>query len=397
MITGATLLAAPGKGRLTTVIRRLSIAQARRTAVRAQRLDRRRRGSPLALLRHLGAVQIDSVNVLARAHYAPFFSRLDTTRADVDQLFGSKRTTEYWAHEASLLAVEDRALFAWRMRNWHDHAWGSVRSTATQSPGLLAQVLAEVAAGRGTSREIEARLAHDHPRERTDWGWNWSVVKRACEALFWSGELSTSGRNRQFERIYTPGGVPDLDDAAAARELVARAVRASGVADRRTIKDYFRLSPAITDLGIDRALAAGLIEPVSVAGANWYATGGLVVPRHDRGTALLSPFDPLLWDRRRVEQLFGFSYRIEIYTPEPQRQYGYYVLPFLLDGRLVARVDLKADRPGGALQVRSAHAERGAPAHTAAELADELQRLAGWLGLDRVRASGRGDLALPID
>jgi len=376
--------------------RHLTLDQARRAAVRAQRLDRRGRGAPLALLRHLGAVQIDSVNVLSRAHYLPFFSRLDGPRQAIDRLFASPRTTEYWAHEASLLALEDRDLFAWRMRAWHDDAWGNVRRVAVDFPGLMAEILAEVRGGPGTSREIEARLEADHPRDRSDWGWNWSVVKQACEALFWAGELSTTGRNRQFERIYVPGGVPQVDDAWAARRLVTRAVRASGVADRRTIRDYFRTTPAITDLGIREALVAGEIEEVSVAGRPWFAPDDLVVPRADRGSALLAPFDPLLWDRQRVQRLFGFHYRIEIYTPQPKRQYGYYVLPFLLDGRLVARVDLKAERATGTLLVRGAWSEPGAPADTGGALGSELQRLAEWLGLTQVSVAARGDLAAAL-
>ncbi len=229
-------------------MRRLTLDQARRLAVRAQRLDARRSTPPLSLLRHLGAVQIDSVNVLARAHYLPFFSRLTGDRAAVDTLFNSRTTTEYWAHEASLLAVDDRALFAWRMRDWRDHAWGNARRAADEYPHLLDMVKAEVAAGPGTARDLEARLETDFPRDRSDWGWNWSLVKRTCEALFWSGELSTRGRNAQFERIYTPGGVPEIDDGAAARELVRRSVVACGVANRRTIRDYFRLPPAVADL-----------------------------------------------------------------------------------------------------------------------------------------------------
>lgn len=372
--------------------RRLSLDQARRAAIRAQRLDRRRRTAPVNLLRHLGAVQIDSVNVLARAHYLPFFSRLESPRSAVDRLFAAAGTTEYWAHEASLLTLADRALFAWRMRAWHDHAWGNVRQVAAEHPGLLEQVLAEVAAGPGTSREIEARLEADHPRERVEWGWNWSVVKRTCEALFWAGELSTCGRNSQFERIYVPGGVPDIDDAWAAGQLVGRAVRACGVADRRTIKDYFRLSPAITDLGITRALSAGDVEEVSVQGRRWLAPPDLIIPRKDTGTALLGPFDPLLWDRRRVEQLFGFQYRIEIYTPAPKRTFGYYVLPFLLDGRLVARVDLKAERKSGTLAVRGAFGQQAA----SLPLARELQLLAAWLGMSTVTVSDNGELAAPL-
>jgi uncharacterized protein YcaQ len=367
----------------------LTLDQARRAAVRSQRLDRRRRTPPVSLLRHLGAVQIDSVNVLARAHYLPFFARLDCGRADVDRLFAGARTTEYWAHEASLLTAEDRALFAWRMRGWHDHAWGNALRAAQDHPGLLEMIQAEVAAAPGTARQLETRLEADHPRDRSDWGWNWSLVKRACEALFWAGELSTRGRNAQFERIYTPGGVPDVDDAWAAEELVVRTLRACGVADRRTVRDYFRLSPAITDLGLQRALAAGRIERVQVDASPWYADAGLVVPRRPSGSALLAPFDPLVWDRRRVEQLFGFRYRIEIYTPEPQREYGYYVLPFLMEGELLARVDLKADRKAGQLLVRGAFGEQRA----AAALRDELLRLAAWLDLQDVVVEARGDLA----
>jgi hypothetical protein len=361
--------------------------------VRAQRLDVRRNTSPLTLLRHLGAVQIDSVNVVARAHYLPFYARLNGSRESVDRLFTSARTTEYWAHEASLMAVPDRDLFAWRMRGWRDHAWGNALGAARDHPEVLDMVVEEIRAAPGTAREIEARLQADHPRDRSDWGWNWSLVKRACEALFWAGELSTTGRNTQFERVYTPGGVPDLDDAAAARELVRRAVAACGVADRRTVRDYFRLTPKITDLGLAQALAHGDVHEVEVDGRAWYCAPGLSVPRHDAGTALLVPFDPLLWDRRRVKDLFGFRYRIEIYTPAPKRLYGYYVLPFLLDGHLVARVDLKADRTAGVLVVRGAFAEPQAPGHTAQRLREELEGLAAWLGLGAVRVDPRGDLA----
>src|SRR5690606_23085276 len=241
---------------------KLTVAQARRIAVRAQRLDTRRATAPLTLLRHLGAIQIDSVNVVARAHYLPFYSRLTGSRTDVDRLFNARSTTEYWAHEASLIARAYRDLFGWRMRAWRDHAWGNMTRVETDHPGILDMVEADVAAGPGTSREIEQRLETDHPRDRSDWGWNWSVVKAACEALFWSGRISTTGRNAQFERIYTPGGVPELDDADAARRLVVRAVTASGVADRRTVKDFYRFPPAMVDTGLRAALATGEIAEV---------------------------------------------------------------------------------------------------------------------------------------
>ncbi|MCU0277660.1 MAG: winged helix DNA-binding domain-containing protein [Candidatus Nanopelagicales bacterium] len=374
----------------------LRLDQARRVAVRAQRLDQRRNTAPLALLRRLGAIQIDSVNVVARAHYLPFFARIEAPRAAVDSLFNARTTTEYWAHEASLIAREDRDLFAWRMRSWQDHAWGNMLRTAADHPGLLDMVEVEVAAGPGTSRELEARLETDHPRDRSDWGWNWSIVKSACEALFWSGRLSTSRRNAAFERVYVPGGVPDIDDGTAAARLVAHAVQASGVADRRTIKDYYRLPPAIVDLGITQALGAGTVQRVDVAGRDWYADPHLTVPRHDAGTALLGPFDPSLWDRTRVEQLFGFRHRLEIYVPEPKREFGYYVLPFLFDGHLVARVDLKADRQAGVLRVRSAHAENDAPTAVAQALTAELHRLADWLGMTKISSAQQGNLDLPL-
>ena len=361
--------------------------------IRSQRLDRRRSSAPISLLRHLGAVQIDSVNVLARAHYLPFYARLSHPQQSVDRLFNGRATTEYWAHEASLMTVADRDLFARRMRGWREQAWGNALRAADEYPDLLEMVEAEVAAAPGTARQIESRLETDHPRDRSNWGWNWSLVKQVCEALFWAGRLSTVGRNAQFERIYIQGAVPDIDDALAAHELVKRTVYACGVASRRTIRDYFRLSPAIADLGIREGLAAGTIEPVTIADEPWFAHADLTIPRRDRGTALLAPFDPLLWDRDRVERLFGFRYRIEIYTPEPKRQYGYYVLPFLLDGRLVARVDLKSDRQHGVLLVRGAFAEPDAPHHVAAALRAELEGLAAWLGLTGITIGQRGDLA----
>lgn len=371
----------------TGVTRTLTLDQARRVVVRAQGLDRRRSTSPLALLRRLGAVQIDSVNVLARAHYLPFFARLNGEQSDVDRLFTSPRTTEYWAHEASLIATQDRGLFAWRMRGWRDNAWGGPIRAASAYPGLLEMVKAEAP---GTAREIEARLNVDFPRESGNWGWNWSVIKSLCEALFWAGELSTSGRNAQFERIYTASSVPDVDDEWAVEELAVRAVAAGGVATRRTVRYCFRIPPALTDLGIARALASGRIEEVQIDGKPWLTTPDLVVPRRDAGTALLGPFDSLLWDRRLVQALFDFEHTIELYTPAPKRKYGYYVLPFLLDGRLAARVDLKADRKARRLVVRSAWGEAAAP------LAEELLRLAAWLGLDEVVVEPHGDLAASL-
>jgi uncharacterized protein len=402
---------------------RLTGPQARRIALAAQGFGAPPPGGPVTMrqvqgvLDRVAVLQIDSVNVVSRSHYVPVFSRLGPyDRALLDRAASRppRRIVEYWAHEASYVAPSTHRLLRFRMARAHDEAWGGMVAVARQLPAVLDAVRAEVAArGPLTAAEIERALTPPVPRDRTNWGWNWSDTKRAVEFLFWSGEISSAGRTTQFERRYDltsrvlprdVAAAPDPESDDAFRELVRIASRACGVATERGLRDYFRLKPEQARPAIADLVDAGELVPVEVDG--WARTGYLDPaarrPRRIRARALLSPFDSLIWERERTEELFGFRYRIEIYTPAHRRVHGYYVLPFLLGDELVARVDLKADRaPGGSglLQVRSAWVEEdrppGTPPHAevADELAAELRKTASWLGLDGVTVEPRGDLA----
>jgi uncharacterized protein YcaQ len=344
-------------------------------------------------------VQIDSVNVLTRSQYLPFFSRLgpyDTTLLDRARDRAPRRLVEYWAHEASLIPPSTWPLLDFRMQRARSDAWGGMQRVARDHPELVDAVLAEVTArGPMTSRQVEAALEHDLPRDRDDWGWNWSLVKNALEHLFWSGEIGSAGRTTQFERRYAalrtvfPASVLGVDPAArpqhelAFRELVMIAARAHGVGTEQDLRDYFRLKPEQARPALESLVADGSLVPAAIEGLNRpaYLHPQARRPRSVHAQALLSPFDSLIWQRERTAALFGFDYRLEIYVPAPRRVHGYYVLPFLFGDALVARCDLKADRAAGVLRVQSVHWEPGAPPEAVAALESELDLMAGWLSL----------------
>lgn len=354
-------------------------------------------------------LQLDSVSVAVRAHYAPVFSRLGPYDREVlDRAsWGPARTrllAEYWAHEAALMSVDDWPLLRWRMRQYRHGRWGT--HIVKANPKLADEIVAAVTElGPSTAGQIEAYLEAEPRGAKGPW-WGRSDTKWVAEALFASGVLTTATRvgfARHYDLVerVLPAEVlaRQVDDAEAIRELALRAATALGVATEADIRDYFRLSaqqvkPAIADL-----VAAGQVENVDVDGwsAPAYLRAGQKVPRVDRGTALLCPFDPLIFFRPRVERLFNFHYRIEIYTPAAKRQYGYYVWPLLLDGRLVGRVDLKADRDASTLRVVGAFAESDVARDVVAKaLAGELATMASWLGLGGVSVAANGDLAAPL-
>jgi uncharacterized protein YcaQ len=377
---------------------RLSSSEARRLALASQGFaEPRPRSTPNGwdlrrVLSRVGLVQIDSVNVLERAHYLPAFSRLGPyDREALDRLShrAPRRLFEYWGHEASLLPVDLQPLLRWRMDRAADDAWGGMRRVQRDRPDLVAEVLAQV---RQRGPIAASELDHDEPRRSEPW-WSWSDAKRAIEFLFWSGQVS-SARRRRFERLYDlpervlPAKVlaaPTPSVADAQRELVRIASGSLGIAAERDLRDYFRLPTAETKLRIAELVEAGELLPVEVEGwgrTQGYLANGARIPRKVDAAALIGPFDSLLWERSRLERVFGFEYRLEIYVPAPKRRHGYYVLPFLLGDRLVARVDLKADRVAGILRVQAAHLEDHAPADTRDALRAELASMGEWLGLD---------------
>ena len=385
----------------------VSLAQARRIALAAQgfgvprpagRIDV---GHLRRVLARIQLLQIDSVNVLSRAHYLPLFSRLGAyPRGLLDRAaWGRPRQLfEYWAHEASLLPLDLHPLLRWRMER------------AARGEGMWARLRAYSGERRGEAEAVLRRIEQEGPlaasdfegaKGRTGW-WEWSDAKAALEWLFWSGRITAAARRSSFERAYDlterviPSRIlsapkPTKEDAQ--RALLERSALALGVGTAADLRDYFRLKPEATPR-LDELVEEGRLRRVSVQG--WrqpaYLHAETKIPRRIRTAALLAPFDPLIWERTRAERLFGFHYRIGIYTPAEKRVHGYYVLPFLLDESIVARVDLKADRQAGLLRVQSAWGEPNAPPETAERLAAALRVMAGWLGLVEVAVEPKGDL-----
>ncbi len=377
-------------------VERIGLPLARRIALAAQGFGTQRPEKPgpahlRRTIERLNLHQIDSVNVLARAHYLPAFSRLGAyDRSDLDRLaWGPKRQRrlfEYWAHEASLLPFDLHPLLRWRMAKADrgEAGWGRMRIYATERRGEAMALLDRIRAeGPLAASDFESH------KGQSGW-WEWSDTKRALEWLFWAGHITTATRRGSFERVYDfPERVIPMDvlarptptDAEAHRGLIERAAAALGIATDTELRDYFRQSPDEARPAIQALAEDGVLIPVEVPGwRHAWLHRDARRPRKIDGRALLAPFDPLIWERGRTERLFGFRYRIEIYVPADKRQHGYYVLPFLLGDRLVARVDLKADRQAKRLILQSVHLEPGAPEHTPEALRLELYGMERWLG-----------------
>jgi uncharacterized protein len=390
-------------------VRNLSLAAARRIVLAAQGFATPRPGGTVdrrhlrRVLGRIGLLQIDAVNVVARAHYLPVFSRLGVyPRAVLDRMVWSpdRELFEYWGHEASLLRLDTHPLLRWRMARAHHEAWGGMVRLAREQPAYVEAVLAEVRT-RGPIRASE--LPGD--REQRGRWWSRSAAKHALEFLFWSGAVTATGRTASFERLYDltarvlPKAVLDAPtprEDVAQRALLLRAADSLGLGTARDLADYYRLPIRLARARLAELVEDGALMPVRVEG--WHQLAYLDPaarrPRQVRARAVLAPFDPLIWERSRVERLFGVQYRIEIYVPASARRYGYYVLPFLFGDRLCARIDLKADRKAGALRVLGSwHEPHVTPTQIAEPLVAELTELARWLGLTRLQVTDRGDLA----
>ncbi len=388
----------------------LSRAQARRVALAAQGFLDPRHAQPTMrtfqrTLDRTGLLQVDSVNVLQRAHFMPLYSRMGPY--DVDLLRRAaeerpRRVVEYWAHVQAFMPVDLWPFMEFRRQRYRARRgkWQALE----EDPRLEASLLDEIrGGGAATARELDDGL----PRTKEHWGWNWSRSRQVLDYLYTVGDLAIAGRNAQFEVLYDlPERVVPAEVLARATptreeshlELVRRAARSHGVATTRCLQDYYRMHVDEVRPAVATLVESGELLPVSIEG--WKRPAFLHrdarLPRAVGARTLLSPFDPVVWERERAEQVFDFRYRIEIYVPADQRVHGYYVLPFLLGEQIVARVDLKADRRTGRLVVKGAFAEPAAPPEAAEELAAALAELAAWLGLHEVAVEPRGDLAMRL-
>jgi len=383
----------------------LSIADARSIALAAQGFDTARPKTKAtqrhvdALISRLGVIQIDSVNVLVRSQELPLFARLGNhDRNAIPKATEAQKLFEYWGHEAAHLPVDLHPLFRWKMnaaRTGKVTHWG-LTSFYEENKAFVKRTLKHVTTnGPTTSRELSTRT------EKKGTWWDWDEAKVALEYLFLTGQLMSRGRGSDFARIYdTPERVlpQRVFDAAtpserdARKQLLARSAIAQGVATASDLADYYRQKPAAVKPLIAELVEEGELRTVVVEG--WtekaFVHRDAKLPKQLHATALLSPFDSLVWCRPRNERLFNFHYRIEIYTPKEKRKFGYYVLPFMMDGEMVGRVDLKADRASGVLQAHSVHTEKGVKRSSINDVLNtELRAMASWLQLDRVQI-GRG-------
>ena len=389
-------------------MRRLSLAQARRIALAAQGFGDPRPTGRVDLrhfrrvLDRMGLIQIDSVNVLVRSQELPLFARLGPHPRDlIAKATAAGELFEYWVHEASHVPTDAHHLYRWKMER--DHKWGRYWDLGKRRPGFIDEVLRRI--------EVDGPIASGELGERVgkkgQW-WDWDDGKVALEHLFWNGQVTATRRASDFARLYDlservlPAHVlarPTPDENDARKQLLMLAAQHHGVATFTDLTDYHRQKNAPCKPLLDELVEDGALQEVRVEG--WdkpaYLHPHSKLPRRIDACAFLTPFDPVCWNRERTERLFGFHYRIEIYTPAPKRIYGYYVLPILWGDALVGRLDLKADRANRTLLVQGAFAEPGVPAgELAHDVVRELRAMAGWLGLEQVSFGERGDLASPL-
>ena len=375
----------------------LTIVEARSLALAAQGFDKPRSKSKsstadaVEVIKKLGVIQIDSVNVLVRSQELPLFARLgDHDRNAINKATAQSKIFEYWGHEAAILPVEIQPLFRWKMnaaRTGKIKHWG-LTSFYADNKAFVKRILKHVEAnGPVTARELSTRTT-----KKSSW-WDWDEAKTALEYLFLTGQLMSCGRGSDFARIYDitervlPSKIlntPTPTENEARKQLLVRAAKAQGVATLTDLADYYRQKTTVIKPLVNELVEQGELREVTV---NTWVEKAFVhrsakLPKKLYATALLSPFDSLVWCRPRNERLFNFHYRIEIYTPKEKRKFGYYVLPFMMNGELVGRVDLKADRANSKLLVQSVHTEKGIKrASINGALTDELRALANWLGL----------------
>jgi len=384
----------------------LSLAQARRIALAAQGFGRPKPAVVGTrqlnnLIHKLGLLQIDSVNVFERSHYLPVFARLGAyDKALLDRLTFSGRAqyVETWAHVASIVPLETWPLWRWKMQAFKAKHLSDPKHWASSNGAMLDWLRAELAS---TGPITAGKIEHDANKSKGSW-WGWSDVKLGLEYLFLWGEVVSAGR-KNFERSYAlasqvlPQSLIDteVDEHTARKQLMIWAAQAHGIGTVSDLADYYRLGLTPSVPIVQELVDEGVLLPVTVAG--WkkqaYLHHEARIPRRIEATALLSPFDPVVWERDRALRLFDFHYRIEIYTPEPKRMYGYYTLPLLVDDNVVGRIDLKSDRQNSTLRVQSAWLEPGAPEGLEERVVEHLHEIRAWQGLEDLAVAGRGDFS----
>jgi uncharacterized protein YcaQ len=387
----------------------LSASQARVLSLRQLGVDSDRDDSVMAVVDRLGLLQVDSVNVFERAHYMPLFSRLGKfDKAELESAMGGfhPQLIEYWAHEASIVRLENWPLYRWRMNAYRDKyatKWGMEAGNKKLVEQITSQLQAN---GPMTSGQFET----DAHQRKGSW-WGWSDLKNALEYMFLVGDLVSGGRD-SFKRLYAlpeqilPQSILDHmpSDADAKKKLFLQAARAIGVGTYTDIADWHRMSPTTNKPLFNELVESGELVEVRVDG--WAQPGyvnaatsleGLDAKTPGARTTILSPFDPVCWKRDRIERMFGFEYRIEIYTPEPKRQFGYYTLPILHNRDLVGRIDLKSDRQGRKLLAQASWHEAKLSDRQVASLAKELNKhlkvVQSWQGLNETVIMPKGNLA----